>query len=481
MNRLWSSAAVLFAGGLTACSFAPAYRAAPPAAPAPAAYQEAAGDWKVAEPLDSEPRGEWWTIFQDPRLDQLEGRVDAANQNIQAALARLQQARAATRIQRSSLFPALNLGSSVTRSRVSVNSPRFPQGLEPVGGNFDLEADLSYEFDVWGRVRNSVASAKAGQQASAADLAALALSMHAELATQYFTLRGQDALQMLLDRTVEDYGKSLQLTQNLHDGGAAALADVEQARAQFETARTQASDTRLQRAQTEHAVAVLIGENPAGFHLEPLPLPPQQAPPPQDPGLPSALLERRPDVAAAERRVAAANFNIGVARAAYFPQFSLTASFGYDSAHASNWLTAPSRMWSAGPAGVLSVIDAGKHRAQSEEARAEFDEQVADYRNVVLTAYREVEDSLAALRELQEESLSQAAAVAAAGKALEQSQNRYQAGLVTYLEVATNENAHLQAQLSSVSIQVRRMNASVLLVKALGGGWRSGQLEAASR
>jgi NodT family efflux transporter outer membrane factor (OMF) lipoprotein len=431
--------------------------------------------------MDAEPRGTWWTVFNDPQLDQLESRVDASNQNIRAAVARLQQARAETRIQRASLFPALNIASSATRSRVSVNSPRFPPGLEPVGGNFDLEADLSYEFDLWGRVRNSVSSARASQQASAADLATLALSMHAELVTDYFALCGQDAEQVLLDMTVGDYAKSLRLTQNLYDGGAAALADVEQARAQLETARTQAADIRLQRAQTEHAIAVLIGENPSNFHMESKPLPLDRAPPPFDPGLPSALLERRPDVAAAERRVASANFNVGVARAAYFPQFSLAASFGYDSVHSSNWLSAPSRTWSAGPSGVLSVIDAGRHRAQSDQARALFDEQVADYRNVVLTAYQEVEDALAALRQLQQEDTSQAAAVVATGKALDQSQYRYKAGLVTYLEVAANENAHLQAQLSGVSIQVRRMNASVLLVKALGGGWKSADLETASR
>jgi len=435
----------------------------------------------MAEPMDAASRGNWWTIFSDPQLDQLAGRLDSANQNIKAAVARLQQARAETRIQRASLFPALNVGASATRSRASVNSPRFPRGVEPVGGNFDLEADLSYEFDVWGRVRNSVNSARASQQASAADLAALDLSTHAELVTDYFGLCGQDAAQVLLDLTVDDYAKSLQLTQNLHDGGAAALADVEQARAQLETARTQAADTRLLRAQSEHAIAVLIGENPSNFHLESKPLALDQAPPPLDPGLPSALLERRPDVAAAERRVASANFNVGVARAAYFPQFSLAASFGYDSVHSSNWLTAPSRTWSAGPTGVLSVIDAGRHRAQSDQAHALFDEQVADYRNVVLTAYQEVEDALAALRQLQQESVSQAAAVAATGKALEQSQYRYKAGLVTYLEVAANENAHLQAQLSSVSIQVRRLDASVLLVKALGGGWRSGELASAAR
>jgi outer membrane protein, multidrug efflux system len=480
MNGPRSTAAVLLAGGMAACSLTPAYRAAPSVAPPPATYKEA-GEWKVAEPMDAAPKGSWWTVFNDPRLDQLESQVGAANQNIKAAVARLQQARAETRVQRASLFPALNVGASATRSRTSMNSPRFPKGLEPVGGNFDLEADLSYEFDVWGRVRNSVNSAKASQQASAADLAALDLSMHAELVTDYFTLCGQDAQQVLLDRTVDDYTKSLRLTQNLYDGGAAALADVAQARAQLETARTQAADTQLQRAQSEHAIAVLVGENPSSFHLESKPLPLDQPPPPLDPGLPSALMERRPDVAAAERRVASANFTVGVARAAYFPQFSLAASFGYDSVHSSNWLTAPSRMWSAGPSGVLSVIDAGRHRAQSDQAHALFDEQVADYRNIVLTAYQEVEDALAALRQLQQESTSEAAAVTATGKALEQSQYRYKAGLVTYLEVATNETAHLQAQLSSVSIQVRRMNASVLLVKALGGGWNRENLEAASR
>ncbi|MDP9013133.1 MAG: efflux transporter outer membrane subunit [Pseudomonadota bacterium] len=473
MNAATSTAWLLL-GALTGCSFTPAYREPPSSAPSASIYKEAA-DWKVAQPMDAQPRGDWWTMFEDAELDELEAKVGAANQNIKAALSRLQQARAETRIQRAGLFPTLSLGSSANRNRASPNSPTFPRGADPTYGNFDLAADLSYEFDVWGRVRNSVSSAKATQQASAADLATLDLSTHAELATDYFTLRGQDAQQLLLDRTVEDYRKSLQLAQNLYEGGAAAVADVEQAKAQLESARTQAADTHLQRAQLEHAIAVLIGENPSAFHLNAVPLPPDASPPAFDFGLPSALLERRPDVAAAERRVAAANFNVGVARAAYFPQFSLAASFGFDSRSASNWLTAPSRTWSVGPSGVLTVFDAGRHRAQSDQARAIFEEQVADYRTTVLTAYREVEDSLAALRELEEESGSQAAAVAATGRALQQSQYRYKAGLVTYLEVATNESANLQAQISGVNIQVRRMNASVLLVKALGGTWQSAE------
>ncbi|HXA35456.1 MAG TPA: efflux transporter outer membrane subunit [Steroidobacteraceae bacterium] len=477
MNSSIRSTTLLLIGVLTACSFAPTYKK-PDGVPAASAYKEA-GDWKAAQPLDNENRGPWWTLFQDPQLDALEAKVGDANQDLKAAFARLQQARAATRIARSSLFPTLTAGASATRSRASVNSPTFPPGAEPVGNNFNLEADLSYEFDVWGRVRNTVASAKASQQASAADLATLNLSIHAELAGDYFALRAEDAQQMLLDQTVADYTQSLQLTQNLYRGGGAALADVAQAEAQLETARTQAADVRLQRAQSEHAIAVLLGENPSTFQAGLNPLPMDLAPPSIDPGLPSSLLERRPDVAAAERRVAAANAQIGVARAAYFPVFSLAAAAGFDSTSSSDWLRAPSRLWSVGPAGVLTVFDAGRHRALSAQAKAIYDEQVADYRGTVLAAYQEVEDNLAALRQLQQESTSEAAAVTATGKALQQAQYRYKAGLVTYLEVATTETAALQAQLSSLTIQLRRMNASVLLVKALGGGWQQGDAKSA--
>jgi NodT family efflux transporter outer membrane factor (OMF) lipoprotein len=458
--------------GLSACSFAPTYRT-PASAVAAATYNEA-GDWKTAEPADAQIRGAWWNLFQDPVLDGLEAQLADANQDLRAAYARLLQARATTRIARADLFPALNLAASATRSRTSVNSPKFPKGAEPVGNNFDLEADLSYEIDVWGRVRNTIAAAKASQQASAADLATLNLAIHAEMATDYFSLRSQDTQQQLLDKTVQDYTKALQLTQNLYNGGAAALADVAQAQALLETARTQAADVRLQRSQTEHAIAVLLGQNPSGFHMDLNPYSTTIAPPPIDPGLPSSLLERRPDVAAAERRTAAANAQIGVARAAYFPVFSLGAAAGFDSTSTSNWLSAPSRLWSLGPAaGVLTVFDAGRHRAQTAQAQALYDEQVADYRNTVLVAFREVEDNLAALRQLQQETLSEAAAVSSTSTALQQAQYRYKAGLVTYLEVSTAETALLQAQLAALTIQVRRMDASVLLVKALGGGWRS--------
>jgi outer membrane protein, multidrug efflux system len=468
-RRLFPAVGVLMA--LSACSFAPAYKT-PDSAAAADVYKES-GDWKSAEPADTQLRGPWWNVFQDPMLDGIEAQAADANQDLKAAYARLQQARAATRIARADLFPTLSVGSSATRSRTSVNSPKFPPGAAPVGNNFDLEADLSYEIDVWGRVRNAVASARANQQASSADLAVLNLAIHAELATDYFTLRSEDSQQRLLDNTVADYTKALQLTQNLYNGGAAALADVAQAQAQLETARTQAADVRLQRAQTEHAIAVLLGQNPSVFHLDVNPYLVPVAPPPIDPGLPSTLLERRPDVAAAERRTAAANAQIGVARAAYFPVFSLGAAAGFDSTSTSNWLTAPSRTWSLGPAaGVLTVFDAGRHRAQTAQARAVYEEQVADYRNTVLIAYQEVEDSLAALRQLQQETVSESAAVESTATALQQAQYRYKAGLVTYLEVSTAENAFLQAQIANVTIQLRRMNASVLLVKALGGGWR---------
>ena len=456
---------------LGGCSLAPTYRT-PPTAPPPPSYREV-GTWKQAEPADAPARGPWWNIFQDPALDALESHVSASNQDLKAALARLEEARAQTRIARAAYFPTVTGNASATRERQSVNSPTYNSLKPGIFNDFQLEADVSYEFDVFGRVRSNVAAARASQQASAADLAVLDLSTHAELATDYFTLRSDDAEAELLDHTVADYERALQLTENLYNGGAAPLSDLEQARAQVATAKTQAADIRLRRAQTEHAIAVLLGEQASTFRIDPAPLPADVTPAPVDPGLPSALLERRPDVAGAERLVAAANARIGVARAAYFPVFSLAAVAGFESTAASNWISAPSRLWSLGPSGVLTLFDAGLHRAQSANAHALYDEQVADYRGTVLTAYQEVEDNLAALRELEKESVSEAAAVAATQSALEQAEYRYKGGIVTYLEVVTEENAALSARLSATDIQMRRMNATVLLVKALGGGWEN--------
>lgn len=462
--------AIGVAGGLAGCSLAPHY--ARPATPdPPPAYKEMA-EWKVATPADAVPRGAWWSRFQDPQLDALEDEVSASNQSLKAALARLEQARAQTRIARAAWFPTLTAQASATRGETSVYALGYTPGKPRTGNSFIVAADLSYEVDLFGRIRNTIAGARATENASAGDVAALNLALHAELASDYFSLRGLDVQQELLDRTVADYARALQLTQNLYHGGAAAIADVQQAQTQLESARTQAEDTRLHRAQTEHAIAVLTGNEASSFTLAVRGGEAEFPSLTPDPGLPSQLLERRPDVAAAERRVAAANAAVGVARAAYFPVFSLAGSAGTQSPSASRWMSAPAEFWSLGPQALLSVFDAGVHAAQSAAAHAAYDEQVANYRGTVLTAYQDVEDNLAALRQLQRESVSQAAAVDATQGALHQANLRYQGGIVTYLEVVTTENAALAAQLAAVDIQVRRVNATVLLVKALGGDWR---------
>jgi NodT family efflux transporter outer membrane factor (OMF) lipoprotein len=464
---------------LGACSFAPRYSRPTPPTPPPAQYRELAG-WKQSQPAEAD-RGDWWTVFGDPLLDSLENRVTAANQNVKAAFARLQQARAQTRIERSAYFPTLNLHAGAARSRTSTNAPLYTNIKPATANDFVLDADLSYEIDVWGRIRNTVTAARASEQASAADLASLDLSTHAELATDYFTLRGLDNEQALLEQTVADYAKALRLTQALLDGGAAARGDVDQATAQLESARTSATDIRLRRAQTEHAIAVLVGESPSTFQLDATPLRADVEPPRIAAGLPSELLERRPDVSAAERRVAAANAQIGVARAAYFPVFDLSARAGFESTRTSNWIDAPSRLWSVGPSALLTVFDAGLHRAESAQAHARYDEQVATYRDTVLTAYQEVEDNLAALRDLEEEGVSEAAAVAATAGALKQTQYQYTGGVVTYLQIVVTENAALSARVSAADIQIRRMNATVLLIKALGGGWKADTAAVVSR
>lgn len=454
---------------LCGCSLAPHYER-PSTAQPPANYKEA-GDWKVSVPADASARGRWWTVFGDPDLDALEAQVTTANQTLKAALASLEQARAQTRIASSQWFPTLTAQAAVTRGEVSVYTQGYTPGKTRTGNSFALSGDLSYEIDVFGRVRNTVANARANEQATAGDVASLDLSLHAELASDYFVLRGLDIEQRFLDQTVADYERALQLTQNLFKGGAAAVSDVQQAQAQLESARTQAEDTRLHRAQTEHAIAVLIGQQPASFSLGARAEDALPNMPAVDAGLPSQLLERRPDVAAAERRVAAANANIGVARAAYFPVFDLLAQVGSQAGSAANWLTAPSEFWAIGPQAVLTLFDGGLHRAQSAAAHAVYDQQVANYRGTVLTAYQDVEDHLAALRQLQLESISQAAAVKATQGALDQANLRYKGGIVTYLEVVSTQNAALAARLTAVDIDIRRATARVQLVKALGGDW----------
>jgi NodT family efflux transporter outer membrane factor (OMF) lipoprotein len=460
---------VLAVAILAGCSLAPHY--ARPTTPAPPDSYKEAGDWRVAAPADAVPRGHWWSMFNDPQLDALEGEVTDANQNLKAAFARLQEAHAATRIARSYYFPTITAQADAVRGQSSVYESTYTPGNTRTGNQFTLAGDLSYELDLFGRIRNTVANARANEQASAGDLAALDLAQHAELATDYFTLRGLDVEQQLLDHTVADYARALQLEENLFHGGAAAIADVQQAQAQLETARTQAEDTRLRRAQTEHAIAVLVGRDASGFSLpartdDKLPVLPEIVP-----GVPSQLVERRPDVAAAERRVAAANASIGVARAAYFPDVSLSGALGFFSLKTSDLISAPARYWSIGPQALLTVFDGGLHAAQSAQAHAAYDEQVANYRNTVLTAFQDVEDNLVALRQLQRETVTQAAAVTATQGALDQANLRYKGGIVTYLEVVSTENAALSARLSAADIDIRRANATVLLVRALGGDW----------
>jgi NodT family efflux transporter outer membrane factor (OMF) lipoprotein len=468
--RIRPAVALAVLAALQGCSLAPHYER--PAMPAPPQTFKEAGDWKVATPADAVPRGEWWTVFEDEELNALESQVTQGNQSLKAALARLEEARDQTRIARSSFFPQVDAGAGAARERVSYNSPSYTPGKPATGDLYTVGANLSWELDLFGRVRNTVANARYNEQASAGDVAGMDLALHAELATDYFTLRGLDVEQLLLDQTVADYARALQLTQNLYKGGASPISDVQQAEAQLETARTQAEDTRLRRAQTEHAIAVLVGREATAFSIAPHPAQRMPPLPGIDPGLPSELLERRPDVAAAERRVAAANANVGVARAAYFPVFSLTGTAGYQSTQTSNWLMAPSQYWSIGPQAVLNLFDAGLRRAQSAQAHAAYDEQVADYRGAVLTAYQDVEDNLAALRQLQLESVSQAAAVKATQGALDQANLRYKGGIVTYLEVVSTENAALAARLTAVDIEIRRASATVLLVRALGGDFK---------
>jgi len=464
--RAFALSACLTVGG--GCSFAPPYKV-PDSGRAPEQYKELA-DWKVAEPQDAQPRGSWWLVYGDPELDRLEDRIPA-NLTLKAAFARLQQARAQYRIARADLFPSLTADPYAMRDKYSPNAPKELPGYPTSLNDFLLGADFTYEVDLWGRVRNEVASAKAARQASAADYASVELSLRAQLAEDYFNVRVYDSELALFDRTVASYREALKLTTDLFNGGAAALADVAQAQAQLDNALTQAADVKLQRAQAEHAVAVLVGENPSLFGQPANALPLDVVPPPIDAGLPSTLLERRPDVAEAERNVASANAQIGVARAAYFPKLTLNATGGVESTKTSNLLSTSSLFWSLGPQISAPIFEGGRLVAETARVKAVYEEQAADYRNTVLTAYQDVEDNLVALRRLQEEAESDAAAVLATGIALKQAQDRYSAGIVTYLEVSTAETAALQAEVQAANIQARRMSASVLLIKALGSGW----------
>ena len=467
-----ASACIFTLALLVGCAVGPDYER--PEAPASAAYKEAIG-WKIAEPRDETSRGDWWEIFGDPQLSALMGQIDISNQNVLLAEAQLRQAHALTAQSRAALFPTLDANASITRSR----SPTGVIGGTTAGrviNNRSASLSSSWELDLWGRLRRQLESSEAGAQASAADLAAARLSAHAELASAYFQLRVLDAQKRLLDDTVDAFGKSFELTRNRYAAGVAAKVDVVQAEAQLKSTHAQAIDIGVQRAQLEHAIAILIGKAPSEFSiaLAPLALRMPRIPP----GLPSELLERRPDVAAAERRAAAANAQIGVAKAAYFPSLTLSASGGYRSAEAAGLFTAPSRFWSIGPAIVQSIFDAGLRRAQTEQAIAAYDASVAQYRQAVLAGFQEVEDNLAALRILEEEAQVQEDAVRAARESVVLTVNQYKAGTASYLNVVTVQTTQLTNERTAAGILGRRLVAAVTLVKALGGGWDASELAA---
>jgi NodT family efflux transporter outer membrane factor (OMF) lipoprotein len=456
-------AALLF---LTACTVGPNY--VRPLMPTPSAYKETDG-WKAAEPKDHLPRGKWWEVFGDAQLNALEEQVSISNQSIALAEAQFRQARALVDVARSAYFPTAVLGPTFTRSFQSAPSaPSRPQSL------FTLPVDVSWEPDLFGRVRRSVEGNRAAAEASEALRENVRLTMQSELAQDYFQLRALEAQKQLLDETIVAYAKSLELTQNRYNAGIASRADVLQADTQLKTTQAQAIDLGVQRAQMEHAIAVLVGKAPADLSISFALLVGQ---PPEVPvGLPSELLERRPDIAAAERQMASANAQIGVAVAAFFPTLTLSASGGFQSTDLARWLTWPSRFWSIGTALSEVLFEGGLRKAQTAQARAAYDATVASYRQTVLTGFQQVEDNLAALRILDQEAAAQDGAVKAALDSVAVAQNQYKAGIVTYLNVITAQAAALANQRTAINILGQRMTAAVLLIKALGGGWSAAEM-----
>src|SRR5271168_1554791 len=457
---------------LTGCTVGPNYRR--PAAEVPPAYKEV-GDWKPAQPNDQNFGSNWWEIFHDPQLNALEAQVNVSNQNLKAAAAQYTQARALLRYYRADYFPTITADPSATRTRTSKNRPPPSSTFNGITYNdFQIPFELSYQIDVWGRVRRTVEAYRDQAQASAADLATVNLSMHSQLALYYFQARTLDAEEQLLNSTVTQYEQALELIQSQFAGGIASDLEVQQAETQLETTRAQAIDVGVARAQYEHAVAVLIGKPPAYFSLAPLPL--TMPPPPIPVGLPSELLERRPDIAAAERLMASANAQIGVAKAAYYPLVNLTATGGFESGSITTLLQGPSGLWSVGASALVTVFDVGRRRAVTDQAIQGYDYAVASYRQTVLAAFQQVEDNLAALRILEQEAAVQNAAVQAAQRSLELSNIRYAGGVTSYLEVTVAESAALSDEVTAVNILGRRMANTVLLVQALGGGWDRSEL-----
>lgn len=462
-----ATATIAFAG----CSFAPTYEK--PATDVADAYRET-GPWKNAAPSDRLERGDWWRDYHDATLDELQAKLDAANPDLAVAADRYDQARAYLDQTRGAQFPELDAGGLATRNRQSDHRALRSATQPSYYGDNVLGATLGYELDLWGRVRNLVAAGKANTEAARAELASTRLSLHAQLADDYIALRGFDAQAALLADTVHTYEKALTLTRDRFEGGIASGLDVARAQSLLDATRAQATDIHVERALVEHAIASLVGVSASKFSLPPRIV--ELAPPTVPVALPSTLLERRPDIAAAERRAAAANSMIGVARAAFFPSISLTATGGFENTGGAGWLTAPNGFWSIGPRFSFALFDAGKRRAISAEAEAAFNEAADRYRGTTLAAFREVEDNLSRLRLLDEEVKQESAAVASAQNTLRLAMDRYENGAVNYLDVVASQTAALQAQRALLSLRDRQLRASVGLIRALGGGWSTKDL-----
>jgi NodT family efflux transporter outer membrane factor (OMF) lipoprotein len=471
------SAALLL---LTGCTVGPNYHR--PDAPTAPAFKESSvpppnpqgGGWKQATPNDSALRANWWEIYQDPQLDKLELQVAVSNQTLKAAYEQYMQARAAVQVARSQYFPTLSVAPTGSRNRQSQNRALYVPGSTTSYNDFILQGQVSWEPDLWGNIRRQVEAQRATAQASAADLANADLSLRSELATDYFELRGLDTQQRLLDTTVQQFQEFLSLTQARFKGGVATDSDVALAQTQLDQTRAQAIDIGVARAQFEHAIATLTGVPASSFALPPAPLDLQL---PQVPvGVPSQLLERRPDVAASERRADAANAQIGIAIAAYYPTVSLTGTGGFESRNPGTLIQGPSSLWSLGGSAVELLFDAGRRHALTEEARHGYEANVANYRQTVLQAFQEVEDNLSGLSILDTESVAQQRAVESARRSLSISTNRYKGGVTTYLEVITAQTTQLSNERTAADITTREFAASVQLIKALGGGWDNTKL-----
>jgi NodT family efflux transporter outer membrane factor (OMF) lipoprotein len=456
------AAAVVFSG----CSMAPSLTL--PDVPVAAKYKEEA-PWTPAQPADGLSRGDWWTLFGDSDLSVLETRLNEHSPDLAAALARYNQAQAFSDQLRSGLFPTLALGADAQRDRQSDTRPLRGINSPSDYNSFTVGVQANYELDLWGRVRNVVAAGRAQAQASAADLASARLSLEAQLADDYIVLRGLDRQIELLNQTVTAYEKALALTEARHDGGVAAGLDVARAQTQLSSSRSLVAQTLALRAVSEHAIAALTGESASAFSIEP-----RQAPivlPEVPVGLPATLVQRRPDIAAAERRVAANNASVGVARAAYFPSITLNPAIGYQSTSAGNFTTAPNLFWSVGTSLLVDLFDAGKRKAQVAQAQAALDESGSVYRGVVLTAFQQVEDGLALANHYRTAATEEHTATTAAERALNFSLTQYREGEVSYLEVVTSQTVALQTELESLSLDTTQLRASVQLIRALGGGW----------